>query len=223
MSDSLTIAVGTRDLLPTLQGRPEVAGTPIQLFPPDDIRAALEAILGRRPRYLVLDREFSHGGRGAAMIDRLRADPAFGATQILIVSGGTITPLPPGGDVVPAPAGLDWRGTRRVPRIRMRSGIDAQVDGNAAALIDLSTLGAQVVSSAPLRPNQRLRLSLPSDGGVRLVATIAWASFELPKGRPTPQYRAGMEFTSPNTALLERFCVSYAHHELSAGAARRDG
>ena len=32
------------------------------------------------------------------------------------------------------------------------------VDGNPAALIDLSTVGAQVVSATVLKPNQRVRV-----------------------------------------------------------------
>ena len=34
------------------------------------------------------------------------------------------------------------------------------VDGNPAALVDLSTVGAQVVSPTVLKPNQRVRVVL---------------------------------------------------------------
>jgi hypothetical protein len=85
-------------------------------------------------------------------------------------------------------------------------------------LVDLSTCGAQVVSGSPLRPNQRVRFGLPSDVAIRAVATVVWASFELPKGRPTPQYRAGLEFSSPNAGLLEQCCVTYAYVETAPTA-----
>jgi hypothetical protein len=91
----------------------------------------------------------------------------------------------------------------------MRPGVEAQLDGIAAQLVDLSATGAQVVSSLPLRPNQRVRFGLTSDVPIRMAATVVWANFELPKGRPTPQYRAGLEFTSPNAESLERFCVAF--------------
>ena len=40
------------------------------------------------------------------------------------------------------------------------------VDGNPAALVDLSTVGAQVVSPTVLKPNQRVRVSF-GDGKAR--------------------------------------------------------
>jgi hypothetical protein len=209
MPDPITIVVGTRDLLVPLKARPDVTGIPVQLFPPDDIRAALDMILGRRPRYLVLDQEFSRSGRGTAMIDRLHADPGFTSTEILVVAGNTVGPLASRSTPAPTPAELDGRGTRHVPRVQIRPGIEAQLDGTAAQLVDLSATGAQVVSSLPLRPNQRVRFGLTSDVPIRMVATVVWASFELPKGKPTPQYRAGLEFVSPNRASLEQFCVAY--------------
>ncbi len=76
----------------------------------------------------------------------------------------------------------------------MKDGVVAQIDGKDAAVVDLSAGGAQVVSGATLRPNQKLRISLPLEPDARLHATVAWASFELPKGSPVPRYRAGIEF-----------------------------
>jgi hypothetical protein len=181
----------------------------VRVFPVDDIRAALETILASFPAFLVLDHEFIYSQRGAAMIDRLHADPGFGSTQVLVVNGATVSPLTVGEDTSQGDD-LDWRGTRRVPRIRMKPGIEVQVDGSPAQLVDLSTLGAQVVSGAALKPNQRVRFSLPSDASARLVATVAWANFELPKGKPLPQYRAGLEFANPDSRVLEHFCVTYA-------------
>ena len=76
----------------------------------------------------------------------------------------------------------------------MKDGVVAQIDGKDAMVVDLSAGGAQVVSSATLRPNQKLRIALPLEPEGRLRATVAWASFELPKGSPVPRYRAGIEF-----------------------------
>jgi hypothetical protein len=209
MADSHTIVVGSRELVLPLRERPDIARTTIEVFPTDDIRAALETILETRPRFLVLDHEFSASSRGTAMLDRLHADPGFVSTEILVVRGTIVEPLTLAPEPRPA-EGLDWRGTRRVPRIRMRAGIDVQVDGNVARLVDLSTMGAQVVSAAALKPNQRIRFILSVAAGARLAATIAWANFELPKGKAAPQYRAGLEFADPDKGSLERFCVAHA-------------
>ena len=78
------------------------------------------------------------------------------------------------------------------------------IDGNPALLVDLSTIGAQVISQAVLRPNQRVRMTVGDEGGVvRFNAAVAWASFEIPTG--TPRYRAGIEFTDADAGAMTTF------------------
>ena len=82
-----------------------------------------------------------------------------------------------------------------------------QIDGDAAVLIDISLIGAQVLSSASLRPNQRVRIALPQDDGpIRFRASVAWAKFELPKTGGAPRYRAGLEFVDADEASITRYC-----------------
>jgi hypothetical protein len=109
-----------------------------------------------------------------------------------------------------APQPLDWRGTRRAPRFRIREGVEIQLDGNPAALIDLSVMGAQVVSATILRPNQRVRISVPTDDFVmRFRGAVAWAKFELPRPTEPPRYRAGVEFSDADTAAMDDFCEKH--------------
>ena len=68
------------------------------------------------------------------------------------------------------------RSTRRAPagrRYKIISGIEVLIDGNPALLVDLSTVGAQVVSATLLKPNQRVRLSF-IEAGVRCGSAPAW-------------------------------------------------
>ena len=104
-----------------------------------------------------------------------------------------------------APRALDWHGTRRAPRFRVRAGVELQLDGNPAAVVDLSTVGAQVISPTVLRPNQKVRIALPNDDFLlRFRGAVAWAKFELPKApSKTPQYRAGVEFTDGDAAAID--------------------
>jgi hypothetical protein len=84
------------------------------------------------------------------------------------------------------------------------AGFEVLVDGNPAALIDVSSHGAQVVSPTILRPNQRLRVTLPDPAQpVRLSAAVAWASFEMPKGGP--RYRAGLAFLDGDATVVGRW------------------
>ena len=110
-----------------------------------------------------------------------------------------------------APRSLDWHGTRRAPRYRVRQGVELQLDGNPAAVIDLSTVGAQVISPTVLRPNQKVRVSVPIDDfTLRFRGAIAWAKFELPKApAKNPQYRAGVEFTDADAQAIDNFCSKH--------------
>jgi hypothetical protein len=87
----------------------------------------------------------------------------------------------------------------------VRNGVELQLDGNPAAVIDLSTVGAQVISPTVLRPNQKVRINLPNDEFVlRFRGAIAWAKFELPKAPvATPQYRAGIEFMDGDAKAID--------------------
>ena len=111
--------------------------------------------------------------------------------------------------VAPAEAAtrpLDWHGTRRAARYRVRPGVEIQVDGNPASVVDLSVVGVQVLSTTILRPNQKVRISIPNEEFVmRFRGAIAWAKFELPKPPvKSPQYRAGVEFTDGDSAAIDK-------------------
>jgi hypothetical protein len=121
---------------------------------------------------------------------------------------GTATATAPSATVVEAaPRPLDWHGTRRAQRYRVRPGVEIQVDGNPASVVDLSVVGVQVLSVTVLRPNQKVRLSIPNEEFVmRFRGAIAWAKFELPKPTEAPRYRAGVEFADADSEALQEFC-----------------
>jgi hypothetical protein len=107
----------------------------------------------------------------------------------------------------PPPRPLDWHGTRRAPRHRIRQGVEIQLDGNPAQVVDLSQVGAQVISQTILRPNQKVRVSVPNDDFVmRFRGSIAWAKFELPDPSAPPRYRAGIEFTDADGRAVDAYC-----------------
>ena len=106
-----------------------------------------------------------------------------------------------------APARLARHAPRR-RAIRIRPGVEIQLDGNPAIVVDLSVMGAQVISATILRPNQRVRISVPTDDFVmRFRGAVAWAKFELPKPTEPPRYRAGVEFTDADAAAMDEYCV----------------
>jgi hypothetical protein len=192
---------------------------------------ALQAITAHRPPLVLLERLFAATPRGAALINRIKADPSLSRLEVRVVSHTgdyvrTVSrPVTPVADAEPAPEQspaapaavavaaeeaprpLDWHGTRRAPRFRLRAGLEIHLDGNPSPVVDMSTLGAQALCPRSLRPDQKIRVTIPSDTEAgRFRASIAWARFELARPPANPHYRVGLEFIDADTAWLERFC-----------------
>ena len=145
---------------------------------------ALQAILEQRPRLIVLERLFAATPRGAALINRIKTDPQVSHAEVRVMSHtGDYSRQVAKPSKVEArrrrsPAAAESRehepttrrlrstsrhgsstGTARGARraIACGQGVEIQLDGNPASVVDLSVVGAQVISSTILRPNQRVR------------------------------------------------------------------
>jgi len=210
MVRACTVLIAARDLLDPLRKRLDVGGEVLTFADSEPLRA-LEAITERRPGLVALERLFAASPRGAALINRIKADPILAEAEIVVLSHENNSSRTVHRRTAPpmkAPA--DQRGTRRAPRVRVRPGIDVLVDGNIAALVDLSTVGAQVLSIVWLRPNTRVRVNLnEGPDSLRVNGVVAWARFEIPGGTGEPRYRCGIEFVEAEARTVERFCVRW--------------
>lgn len=202
------VVIGPERTLPTLRARFETGGR-VHSFTDSEAIEALEHIFRHRPRIVAVEREFSGTSRGAALIGRVKDDPALAECEVRVVAHDA-SPRPSG---VRRPAALEaelppkamQQGVRRAARARIAEGIEVLIDGDPAQLIDLSILGAQVVAPFALKPNQRVRVSFADARGVvRCLGSVAWASFEMPKNT-LPRYRAGIEFNGSNAEALSLF------------------
>lgn len=222
--------IASADVLPTLKEKTTSGDSELLAFSDAEALRALEAITNRKPALVALDRVFAGTPRGAALINRIKADPNLKQSEILVISPDSDfsrfrshppANADPGGGrsaaAVAAPATappaasaqpLDQRGTRRAPRYKVAGQVEVLVDGNPAALVDISTVGAQVISTAVLKPNQRLRMTLNDQAGdVRFRASVAWASFEISsKG---PRYRAGIQFLDANAQQVDAYIARH--------------
>lgn len=212
------ILIAARALQPALRAR--VTGDAVLAFDDADVQQALAAILDHRPHAVVLERLFASTSRGTALIARLHADPRLASVEVHVVAHDseyrrvqTRTAAPtaraPQSEAAPA---LDQGGTRRAERIAIAEMVQITIDGGEAVLVNLSPLGAQITSAEAVKPNQRVRISLADDADrIRLDARVVWASYELPhRQRATAQYRAGLEFISPDAARLAAFADRHA-------------
>ena len=211
---SSIVLIAEPEQLDVLRARAEFGGA--MAFTDAETPGALEAILIHHPPVVAIERVFAAKSRGAALINRIKADSSLQACEIRIVAhdNGSTHVAPrqssPAGSrgtaaVAASPIALDQKGTRRAQRFKIIAGIEVLIDGNPALLVDLSVVGAQVVSATLLKPNQRVRLSfIESAKPVRFSAGVAWSAFELPKGEP--RYRAGIEFFDADPDSVWRFC-----------------
>lgn len=226
---AVAICIAASNLMPSLRDRLASEGE-VMTFADTEPIPALQAILDQRPRLIVLERLFAATPRGAALINRIKTDPHLGHAEVRVMShtGDYVrqvvkpsvakpVPAPSGGGAAggtatvaapEAPRPLDWHGTRRATRFRARPGVEIQLDGNAASVVDVSAVGAQVLSPTILRPNQKVRVTIAGDDMIlRFRGAIAWAKFELPKATGAPRYRAGVEFVDADTAAVDDFCA----------------
>jgi hypothetical protein len=229
------VVIAATNLMPALQERLSDEGELLGFADTEPIQA-LQAILEHRPSLIVLERLFAATPRGAALINRIKTDPQLANAEVRVMSHtGDYTRQvakpqkvdPPDAGTAPhgapqassavaapsatvveaAPRPLDWHGTRRAQRYRVRQGVEIQIDGNPVTVVDLSVVGVQVLSATILRPNQKVRISIPNEDFVmRFRGAIAWAKFELPKPTDAPRYRAGLEFSDADADALEEFC-----------------
>lgn len=223
------VLIAATDLLPAMKSRLAEEVRELQAFSDAEALRALEVITTKRPGLVVLEKKFASTPRGAALINRIKADPSLGDTRVQVLSHdgspesaappAPASPRPHGSHGAPAPAAthgqaphpapaapeLDYRGTRRAPRFHIEGARDILVDGNRGTIIDLSTLGVQLVTATILKPNQRVRVAIVDDDtNIRCGATVVWAFFEIPKGQ-NPRYRVGLDFIEPETKSLDAY------------------
>jgi PilZ domain len=209
VTEPCTVVVAASDCLAGLKARAGEGAGEVLAFTDAEALTALQTIMKRRPQLVALERMFAVTPRGAALINRIKADPKLREAEIRVMAHNSdytrVVPraAPPG-----APA-LDQRGTRRAPRFRMADKTVIVLDGKSGSIIDLSTVGAQVVSPSALKPNQRISVALLHDRTqIKFNASVAWTSFEMSDGG-APRYRGGLNFEDADPASIDAFCAKH--------------
>jgi PilZ domain-containing protein len=212
VSEPCIVVIGAPDVLSSLRARAGEASSEVLEFSHLDALLALQEITKRRPQMVGLERLFAMTARGAALINRIKADPSLQDVEIRVLAHDSdytrvVPRLKPAAAAAPA---LDQTGTRRAPRFKIAGRVEVVIDGKAAVLVDLSLVGAQVVAPLALKPNQEIAMALPAkDGLVRFNAKVAWTSF-APTAEGAPRYRAGIDFVDADADSVDAFLQ---HHK----------
>ena len=188
--------------------RPELVTRVRQHFESDPSIAVFDAsetippvgiVAARAQMLLVVGRAFVELPAGVEFLDRFRETNGTAEVRVLAEGANGVPSVLD--HAVGHPAHLTLRAeshpltrgpVRRAMRVDMPDDALALVNGVSARLVNLSSMGAQVLSPGVLRPGEQVHVRLP--GSPRVRATVVWSAYELPRRGGQPCYRAGLSF-----------------------------
>lgn len=225
MSPDLSIIVADVSRLAAIREGTRLPGR-VMHFTSGNLASAMDTIRAHKPRVVAIDALFAETPSGAAFADRVNALSLTGLAILLIIQhDGRWTTAPRGSAsavaLAEAPGQYSVPNTRRAPRFRIEGSIEATVEAGRANLVDMSVLGAQIVSLPALRPRQKIKIGLPdTDDVLNVIAQVAWSTFERPELTAEPHYRAGVEFAGAAQQLLEDYRRRHCGDRLLSAAPR---
>ena len=229
MPSDITIIVADAARIPAIRDGALLPGR-MMYFTASNVASAMDTIRAHQPKLVVVDALFARTPPGVAFVERVEqlAIPQSDVRLVVQLEGRWVTaprtsvPEPvsvsrpvavaskPAVVVASAPpmiaAPAAALNTRRAPRFLVRDAVNAVVENGSANLVDISVLGAQIVSEPVLRPRQKIRIALPDTGDMlQVMAQVAWSTFEKPVLVMAAHYRAGIEFTDAAQQALEDY------------------
>ena len=116
-------------------------------------------------------------------------------------------PAPPATSLADSHEG--WQPIQLANRYVFKDTVMVEVNNAAAALVDVSVSGCQLVTEAPLKPHQTVKVQLSSEPPLTCGGRVVWTRVESAGGRRLC-YRAGVRFTKPDEAAIEGFASRHA-------------
>jgi hypothetical protein len=237
MPSDLTVVVAEAAQMAAIRSGLPLSGR-VTWFSASNLSVALESIQMNHPKRIAVEASFAQRPQGQAFLARIERLAIPGsAIQLVVRANGkwTATPYaaPAAADEPPTmatagaerpivvtsrPAAGDAQAkganTRRASRFKVLESLNAVVENGQANLVNISILGAQVVSLPALRPTQKIKIVLPdADDMLRLTAHVAWSTFEQAQSLTATHYRAGVEFTDAAREILEDYCRRHCSQE----------
>ena len=209
MPSDLTIVVAYVTRMGAIRSGLKISGR-VAYFASSSLGSALEAIQTHGPRAVAIDSGIVQTQQGSGFVKRVEnlALPNCPIRLIIQRNGAwkTVDREPPpvpdtaattGPQHTSRDAAAPPTNTRRAPRFPMLDAIDASVEGGQATIINISVLGAQLVSVPVLRPGQTVKIALPDANELlRVTANVAWSTFQQ-TAQGTAVYRAVSRSPTP--------------------------
>jgi chromosome segregation ATPase len=172
----------------------------------DEIRTRVEALTAER------DAVASELRTAQSWIRELReAEAEFAQMANIIDSPAAVEPAAP---APPAPKVADskegWQPIQLANRYVFKDTVMVEVNNAPAALVDVSVSGCQLVTEAPLKPHQTVKVQLSAEPPLTCSGRVVWTRVESSGAGPRLCYRAGLRFTRPDEAAIEGFAAQHA-------------
>jgi hypothetical protein len=203
MTPSSTLIVVERDVVCAL--REHLRNDPtVHVLDASDAAPSPSQVAGGAQPLLVIGRSFANASASLPFIEQFRVANQNADVRVLADDGTGVPHLlkarvsPP---ALPALRSASYplaRRTRRSARHRLPDLVRAIVNGSSVQVINLSALGAQVVSTEILRPGQRAQLTLAGvSRTIRIEGLVAWSTLEMDRPTRALRFRAGLAFPNP--------------------------
>lgn len=190
-----TILIGSDNLLTAWSAIGSAASDVIAVRQ-EDVNAALDVIRRRQPALVVLEEAFAVSTRAASLVTRLQTDPEFRGVDLRQLTAEGVAALQSaksahGHGQVRLAALTTPMPSRGAARVCPASPVEILIEGAPVMLVNLSASGLQVLSCAPLRPQQRLTVGFSLESGtINIGGLVVWSTFEV---TAAPIYRAGIK------------------------------
>jgi PilZ domain-containing protein len=238
MPSEITVVVSDSAQTAAIRGGLALSGR-VMWFSEGNLATALDSIRMNHPKLIAVEAAFAQRPQGQVFLSKIEQMAIRGSAIQLVVranAGWAMTPYSAGEmattqsptvsaavrSVVPvavaegAAAAPQTKGTntRRASRFKVLESLNAVVENGQANLVNISIIGAQVVSPSVIRPTQKVKIMLPdAKNMVELNGQVAWSTFERIQLQTEPYYRAGMEFTDAAQEILEDYCRRHCSHD----------
>ena len=216
MSVNCTIIIGAAQHLDSLKQRAGGEGE-VLAFTDDHVLAALVAIKEKRPQVITLERLFAATSRGAALINRVKADPALDSAEIRIVSHdgsySRVSPRrPPFNPLAPAASK-----PKPLPPQPRSAPAPSATPAPPSAAPQLDHHGTRRVRRFRMHEGTEVQL----DGGLVIIADLSVAGAQvISQHQLKPQQRVRMILADDLGMVRLNGSVAWARFDVSPAGAR---
>jgi hypothetical protein len=217
VAQSCSVLIAAADVQPAFRQRAGGLDGDVLLFTDAEALRALEAITTRRPRLVALERLFAATPRGAALINRIKADPALTSTEIRVLAHDSdySRVLPRGGAGLQATAEPSSHAPPLAAAVASAQPVGVVADAPAAATLEGAALDQIGTRAAPRYRTHKIEVLIDGNPATLVDLSVTGAqvvSVTILK----PNQRVRMAFSDEHGMVRFNAAIAWAKFEIPA-------